>query len=182
MSALRDKVINGIIAVEGGYVNDPRDSGGETNWGITVAVARADGYTGPMRDLPKQRAYDIYARKYWHALKLDDVEKLAPRVAEEMADTGVNCGVSVSGTFLQRALNVLNNRGTLWPDLKIDGQIGPATLRALTAYLKYRGKAEGEVVLLRMLNSLQGARYIELAEKREKDERFVYGWFLHRVS
>lgn len=38
---MKDKIINEIIRVEGGYVNDPRDSGGETNFGITVAVARA---------------------------------------------------------------------------------------------------------------------------------------------
>ncbi|MGJ3630121.1 glycosyl hydrolase 108 family protein [Sphingomonas sp. MMS24-JH45] len=63
------KTINGaieeVLANEGGVnANDPRDAGGETMFGITKAVARADGYTGPMRDLPRQRAFDIYFRRY----------------------------------------------------------------------------------------------------------------------
>ena len=41
---MKTKIINEIIGVEGGYVNDPSDSGGETNFGITVAVARQFGY------------------------------------------------------------------------------------------------------------------------------------------
>lgn len=181
MSSLKDKIINGIIAVEGGYVNDPNDSGGETMYGVTVAVARADGYTGPMKNLPRERAYSIYARTYWDANRLSDVEALSPQIAEEMADTGVNCGVAVAALFLQRSLNVLNRQGKDYADIRADGKVGPGTIAALRAYLNKRGK-EGEKVLFRMLNALQGARYVELAEKREKDETFIYGWFLNRVS
>ena len=53
------EVIDGVIRREGGYVNDPRDAGGETCWGITVAVARANGWTGPMKDLPRETAAAI---------------------------------------------------------------------------------------------------------------------------
>ncbi len=175
---MKNRIINGIIKVEGGYVNDPSDSGGETNFGVTVAVARANGYNGAMRDLPRSVAFDIYSAKYWDAVKGDDLVKLSEHVAEEVVDTSVNMGPKRAGKFLQRALNSLNNQAKLYPDLAVDGAIGPATVSALRGYLAERN----ELVLSRALNCLQGAYYIDLAERREKDERFVYGWFKNRVT
>jgi lysozyme family protein len=179
-SQLQRRIINGIIDREGGYVNDPNDSGGETNWGITVAVASDYGYEGEMRDLPRELAYAIYAERYWHALHLDDIERLSPALANELADTGVNMGIERAGIFLQRALNVLNDRGNLYPDITVDGKVGRRTISALLAFLHIR-KQDGHTVLLRALNALQGAFYIDLAERRVKDERYVFGWLLHRV-
>lgn len=181
MTAVRDKIINEIIRVEGGYVDNPDDSGGPTKYGITEAVARADGYKGNMKDFPVEWAFRIYQKKYWDVNRLSDIELYAPRIAEELADTGVNMGVGRAANFLQRSLNVLNQKGFIYPDLKVDGVIGPGTISALKAMLAHRGK-DGEAVLFKMLNSLQGAAYVELAEKREKDETFVFGWFKHRVS
>ena len=54
----------GVIEREKGYSNNPADAGGETMWGITVATARRLGYTGPMRDLPRDTAAAIYMREY----------------------------------------------------------------------------------------------------------------------
>ena len=65
--------------------------------------------------------------------------------------------------------------------LEADGVIGPATLGALQAFLAQRG-AEGETVLLRMLNALQGARYIEISDSRPANEDFTFGWFRTRVA
>lgn len=175
---MKDETINEIIRVEGGYVNDPADSGGETNFGITEAVARAHGYNGPMVDMPREVAFDIYVAKYWDAVRGDQLVQLSEVVAEEVVDTSVNMGPGRAGKILQRALNVLNRGAKLYQDLKVDGAIGPATLTALAAYLEQRN----ELVLSRALNCLQGAYYIELAEKREKDERFVYGWLRNRVE
>lgn len=174
---MKERIINEIIRVEGGYVNDPEDSGGETNFGITVAVARNHGYNGPMRDMPREVAFDIYSAKYWDAVKGDQLVELSENVAEEVVDTSVNMGPSRAGKFLQRSLNVLNGEAKLYADLTVDGDIGPATLSALAAYLDQRN----ELVLSRALNCLQGSFYIELAERRAKDERFVYGWLNNRV-
>ena len=174
---MKERIINEIIRVEGGYVNDPKDSGGETNFGITVAVARDHGYNGPMRVMPREVAFDIYSAKYWDAVKGDQLVELSEAVAEEAVDTSVNMGPGRAGKFLQRALNVLNSEAKLYADLTVDGAIGPATLSALAAYLDQRN----ELVLSRALNCLQGSFYIELAERREKDERFVYGWLKNRV-
>jgi lysozyme family protein len=89
-------------------------------------------------------------------------------------------GVGRAAEFLQRSLNALNSGGTLFADLTVDRDIGPSTMRALSAYMQHRG-ALGELVLHRALNSLQGAFYIELVERRQKDEAFIYGWLLNRV-
>jgi len=168
------------LGIEGDFSDDPADSGGATRFGITEAVARRHGYTGLMRELPPDTARAIYRADYWDAQSLDAVAILSWRIAFEIFDTGVNMGTSQSGEFLQMALNALNRRATDYDDLEVDGEIGSKTLDALTAYIHRRGKG-GETVLLRALNALQGAGYIELAERREKDERFVFGWFLHRV-
>ncbi|MEJ1436563.1 MAG: glycosyl hydrolase 108 family protein [Candidatus Sedimenticola sp. (ex Thyasira tokunagai)] len=180
-STLKTAIINGIIEREGGYSNRRDDSGGETMYGITIAVARDYGYTGPMAELPIELARQILTDRYWHALQLDHIEALSPAITEELVDTGVNCGTGVAAKFLQRSLNALNQLGKLYPDIPTDGAIGPLTLAALRAYLQHRG-GTGATVMHRMLNSLQGARYVRLAEKREKDEAFVYGWFRERVS
>ena len=181
MSSLKNETIDHIIDIEGGYVNDPRDSGGETNFGITKKVAVSYGYTGEMKLLPKSMAFKIYADKYWDELNLDKIELLSSSVAKELADTGVNMGVGRAAEFLQRSLNALNNQGTLFDDLVLDRNIGPASINALALFISKRGDM-GELVLYRALNALQGAFCIELAERRQKDERFVYGWLLNRVD
>lgn len=170
-----------VLGKEAGFSDDPRDSGGQTNYGITEAVARAFGYTGPMHLLGLDRAKSIYRSRYWDALQLDQVASAAPVIAGELFDTAVNQGTDQAATFLQRALNVLNKEGSWYPDVKADGRIGPMTLASLREYTRRRG-AEGQVVLLRALNALQGVFYIELAERRSKDEAFVYGWLLNRVE
>lgn len=178
--SLKAKTVAEIIGREGGYSNDPADSGGETMYGITVAVARANGYTGAMRDMPRPVAERIIATEYCDAISLDALETISPPIAAEMADTAVNMGVGTAGRFLQRTLNVFNAGGTLYPDLKVDGRCGTVTVAALRAFLAHR-RATGERVMLRALNALQGARYVELAEGREKDEAFVFGWIANRV-
>lgn len=174
---MKTQTINRIIEVEGGYVNDPSDSGGETNFGITIAKARECGYTDAMCDLPRSLAFDIYAERYWDALCADGLLALSPAVCEEVVDTGVNMGVGRAGKFLQRSLNVLNRQAKSYHDLKVDGRIGEITIDALRDYLALRD----ESVLVKSLNCLQGAYYITLAERREKDERFIYGWLKNRV-
>lgn len=173
--------ITELIKREGRYSNNPTDAGGETMWGITSVVARAFGYMGPMKDMPQQTARDIYASRYWHQPRLNDVSALSASVAEEMLDTGVNMGPSVAGKFLQRALNVLNQGDKTYPNVSVDGAVGNMTIAALKAFLAARGKA-GETVLLRMLNAQQSVRYMELAEANTSQETFEYGWQLNRVG
>jgi len=174
-------IIREVIAVEGRYVNDPSDSGGETNKGITERVARRGGYTAAMRNLTAADAERIYRQLYWQPICGDALLDYSELIAREVYDTAVNMGVGRAAEFLQRALNVLNNGGRHYRDLTVDGDIGPATLAALRALLHKRG-GEGEQLLYRMLNALQGAFYVELAERRQKDEKYIYGWYKNRVA
>lgn len=176
-----EQQIDELITREGGYVNHPADRGGPTRWGITEAVARAHGYAGPLRELPRAEAEAIYRRLYWLRPGYDRIAPIAPRIAAELFDTAVNMGAGVAGGFLQRALNALNRNARDYPDLAVDGQVGAKTRAALSAFLRLRG-ASGEDVLLTALNALQGERYIRLAEQRPANEAFVYGWLAARVG
>jgi lysozyme family protein len=177
-----DQLIDGVIDREGGFVSNPADNGGPTCFGITEAVARAHGYAGPMRQLPRAEAAAIYKRLYWLRPHFDEVGKRSPRIAAELFDTGVNMGPAVAATFLQRALTALNRNGKDYRDLVPDGRIGPATLSALDAFLALRGTSNGEIVLLRALEALQGERYLRLAERRPANEAFLYGWLTNRIG
>jgi len=176
-----DALIDAVIDREGRYVNHPADRGGPTCWGITEAVARAEGYAGAMRDLPRAEAASIYRRLYWLRPGFNRVALRAPKIAAELFDTGVNMGTAIATGFLQRALNALNRAARDYPDVAVDREIGPRTLAALDGLLKARGKG-GETVLLRAMEALQGERYIALAERRPSQEAFLYGWLANRIG
>lgn len=106
-----------MMLIEGGYVNHPNDPGGETMWGVTARVARAHGYNGSMRKLPKSTAKAIAKKSYWDAIYGD---QLHPAIAFQMLDASYNHGIKQSVKFLQRAINVND-----------DGIIGPVTLAAV---------------------------------------------------
>lgn len=176
-----EQYLDELIKREGGYVNNPADRGGATKYGITQAVARENGYKGNMKDLPLDVAKAIYRKNYWTLPRFDQVNTLSSAVAEELLDTGVNCGTSFAKPLLQRALNLLNNQGKAgYADSEVDGVYGSETLRALKTYLAKRGK-EGEKVLVRVLNIMQGQRYIEICERNPSQEQFFYGWISNRV-
>lgn len=181
MTDLFDKLIGPLIDREGGYSNRASDAGGETNWGITVAVARENGYTGPMKALTRDQAIRIYKAKYWVKAGLYLIAPLSEKVAEELFDTGVNAGTGTAAILFQRCLNALNRRGKDYADIGVDGGIGNESTKAFTAFLK-RNKATGESVMIKALNCLQGAHYIELAEGREFDEDNLNGWLANRVG
>src|SRR4051812_5126216 len=177
-----DPLIDGLIEREGGYVDHPADNGGATCFGITEAVARAHGYAGSMRQLPRDEAAAIYKRLYWARPRFGEVAKRSARIAAELFDTGVNMGPAVAVTFLQRALTALNRGARDYPDLTPDGRVGPTTLFALDTFLALRGKGSGETVLLRALEALQGERSLRLAERRPANEAFLYGWLANRIG
>jgi lysozyme family protein len=112
-----DQAFEKLLGHEGGYVNHPSDPGGATNWGITQAVARQNGYTGDMRDLRQEQARAIYRTLYWDAIRADE---LPDAIRFDVFDGAVNSGVTQSIRWLQRAV------GT-----EADGVIGSFTLNAI---------------------------------------------------
>lgn len=176
-------IIDGILVREGReFTDNPDDRGGPTKFGITLATLAAfRGHlvtAADVRALEEPEARNIYLRRYITDVGFDLILEVSEKVGDEVIDTGVNCGQEVAARFLQRALNVLNRAQALYPDLAVDGHVGSATVAALKSYLAHRR----EGVLLTALNALQGARYVELCEGREKNESFVYGWLANRVG
>lgn len=184
MTPLAKTLIAEVVEKEGGYSNHPSDRGGETNYGITKAVAREAGYLGPMRDLPKELAEDIYYRVYWREPGFERVaEEGFERIAAELFDSGVNCGVSRASKWLQRSLNILNGRGTHYGDLPVTGRVGLLTIAALKAYRDRRPPINlAELILLRALEGFQISHYIHLCETNQSQEDFIVGWLRTRVG
>ncbi len=171
-----ERAFKEVLGVEGGYVNDLSDSGGETNWGVTKRTAERYGYVGSMRSMSIEDARSIYRRGFWDKLWLHTCEDDA--IACELFEQGVNMGLGRPGKFLQLALNSLNNRQQHWKDVVVDGGLGPKTMETLNTALK-RNKMKER--LLKLLNAQQAQFYMELTLKREKDERFLGGWLDNRV-
>ncbi|EHP7413774.1 hypothetical protein KP084_004520 [Salmonella enterica] len=176
-------IIRDKTSIEAGYVDDPDDSGGITNHGVTQALANQYkttlktkfGWNGNMRNLTTEMAFFIYKTHFWDKMKLDEVMKRSVFLADRLFDLGINAGKSVAVKNLQRYLNVMNNRQTYWKDIDADGAMGPKSLAALDAYIAKRG-ATGKDYLIDAMLDMQSTYYIELAERREKDEKFIYGW------
>jgi lysozyme family protein len=173
-----ERAFKKVLGFEGDYTDDPDDSGGKTKFGITVGVARKCGYRGKMRDLPLSVAKQIYRKEYWEALGCHQIKDQL--IAFELFDTGVNCGIRYAGRFLQRALNLFNNRGKRYPELKVDGRIGPTTIRVLHRALRVAPYYSS--IIWKAQNCFQGTRYAVLCEKKQKNEKYSPGWFRARVG
>lgn len=109
-----DSAFHKLLGHEGGFSDHKDDPGGATCWGVTEQVARASGYTGDMRQLPVEVAKDIYRKKYWDAVRADE---LPEAVRYQVFDAAVNSGVGQSIRWLQRALGVAD-----------DGSLGPVSI------------------------------------------------------
>jgi lysozyme family protein len=175
------EAIKHVLNIEGGYVNDPADSGGETNHGVTLETARANGYIGPMKDMTIVDALRIAKTAFWDTMNLDTVAGFDYALALVMLRAGYHCGPGQASKWLQTALNAANNEQKLWKDISVDGGVGPHTIMALQAMNSRRGY-EGMKVLRKAVNCQYGAFLTELTMKRQKDERFWYGWMKERID
>jgi lysozyme family protein len=105
-----DLAVELVIGFEGSYVNDPRDPGGETKWGISKrSYPDLD-----IRNLSTDDAKAIYERDYWDKMRCNELSE-GLRLA--VFDCAVNQGISKATHLLQKLAGA-----------KCDGQIGPKTL------------------------------------------------------
>ncbi len=176
------KIIDDLIGREGDgkYTNNPADSGGPTRWGITETIARAYGYDGDMRTLPRETAEKIYRERYWSGPGFDKIGQICPLIAIKLMDFGVVAGQERSAIQLQDILNVLNRQEKDYPDIAVDGRIGPLTIHALKSFIRIRGVDGAELIFL-MLCALETFHFMTLAKKRPKDEAFIRGWEINRA-
>lgn len=175
-----DRAAAHLFKIEGKYADHPDDRGGRTMYGVTESVARAAGYRGEMKDLSPDQARTIAKERYWDAQRLTEVARLCEPLAAEMFEAGYLMHPIWPGRFLQRCLNVFNRGGKQYPELYVDGLVGPATLTALSQFLTQRG-LEGAGVLTAALDQLQGARLIGIAERDPSQRAFAYGWMRART-
>lgn len=119
-----DEAMVQVYKDEGGYTNDAADSGGPTNYGITIHDARtywkADATADDVRNMPKAVAADIYAKHYANPIHYDE---LPAGVDYAIFDYGINSGVSRSVKVAQGIVGVHQ-----------DGGLGPTTLSAIQKY------------------------------------------------
>jgi lysozyme family protein len=181
LGALVIAVVGGVVALEGGYVNDPNDSGGATNHGVTEAVARANGYTGPMQSMPQGMAVEIYKRQYIERPGFDRVLMLSPAVGTKLVDAGVNAGPTRAARWLQQSLIDLSRGGRDFAPVTVDGAIGARTIAAYKSLEQRRGRVKACELTLKLLDGYQTAHYAALA-KGSANSSFIVGWLDHRIG
>ena len=97
-----DNVFDRLIGHEGGYVNNPKDPGGETNWGISK---RSYPHLN-IKTLTRGEAREIYCVDFWKRVNAD---KLPDGVAFQLFDFAVNSGIETAVRYLQRAVGVADD-------------------------------------------------------------------------
>lgn len=171
-------ILAAVFAFEGGYVNDPRDPGGETNHGITVAVARDHGYAGPMQDLPKEKATEIYLDDYITKPGYDELIALSPAVGHKVVDAGVNTGTRQSSLWFQRSMNALSRGGQDFPQINVDGKLGTGSIKAYEALRRVRGNVRACELTIKLMDAQQASHYMSLT----KTPQYIPGWIDHRIG
>lgn len=164
---------------EGAYSNDPNDKGGETVLGKAINydtpgrfplfwkrvkelkdLARGDLKRLEMLILGDAELHVqdrlIDKAKYWDIMQLDGCP--SQEVANCLHTIALNVGETSAITYLQKALNKLNRGGTSWPDMAVDGQFGPSTLKALDACLAVPLTA---LNLFKLLGAQQSSFYLD---------------------
>lgn len=169
-------IIAAVLAVEGGYVDHPNDPGGETNHGITVAVARECGYKGSMKDMPRSFAISCYNQKYVVKPGFVPLVEIDEVVAEEVIDTGVNMGSPRPSRYFQRAVNEVCGSA-----LVVDGKIGPRTVDTWRSCRERIGRPAC-VSALNSLDRQQKDEYDRLVRVNPKLKVFHRGWLNHRIN
>jgi len=163
-----------ILKEEGGYVNDPDDPGGATNFGITQATY--DLYIGlsgedkPVEEIKASEVSDIYWHNYWLAGSCDKIESYP--IALLHFDGCVNIGVKRAGKLLQRALVAHD------VDIAIDGVVGPKTIGATNYFASGAFMIPWYELLFLQLWSRRIAYYRKISDKNKKLRKFLRNWIV----
>lgn len=158
------------MKMEGGYVNDPQDPGGETYKGIARKMnSKWDGWI--IIDMAKQennfpanldsnaqlqdKIKNFYEVNYWDKIQGDSITD--QNIAESIFDFAVNAGPITSAKLAQITVGA-----------EPDGTIGPVTLQKINA--------EETRTFLALFALHKIARYVNICEKRQESKKFFYGW------
>ncbi len=165
------EAISKVFKNEGGYVDNSKDLGGTTNWGISLRFLQTIDKTvtkETIKNLTKEEAEDIYFAHFWLPNKYNEIK--SQKVAEKVFDTSVNMGSKVGNRFLQSTLNITIFNGK---PLDEDGIIGKKTIDAINFL-------DGEDVdknILKVYSLLQKEYYAKIVISRPEQSVFLKGWF-----
>jgi lysozyme family protein len=152
MKTTFDEIIDVVLEHEGGYVNDPKDPGGETKYGVSKRAYPDVN----IKNLSEDGAKDIYRRDYWEKNRCTDLPDDLRHIYFDMC---INMGASRAVKILQETANA---KGA---DLKIDGGIGPKTIGAMRN------------VELQRVRAYRVKYYANLVDRKPDLGKFYYGWF-----
>lgn len=166
-----DKSIVVILKHEGGWVNNPVDPGGETNWGISMLMVRREGMTpaelgipnfdpGCMKLMTVDTAKQIYKKFFWDKPGYDRI--IDDVVATKIFDCAVNCGPGRSAKMAQLAANRCGQ------SLITDGKLGPKSIAGINA-------CEPKAFLAAMALEMK-AYYDSIVLKNPKLVVFIRNW------
>lgn len=178
-------ILGSVFMLEGGYVNDPKDPGGETNHGITKKVAQSHkevlareyGWDGTMKGLTKEMAAEVYVDDYIIKPNFIEFASISPAVTHKLVDAGVNTGTSRPARWLQESLNDVSRNGKDYPKIQVDGKVGTATINSYKALQKKRGKVEACKTMIKLLDGKQLNHYTSL-----NMPDYTYGWVSNRIG
>ena len=148
-----DEIIEQVLEHEGGYVDDPTDSGGETKYGISKRAYPDED----IKALTVERAKELYKRDYWDRFKCG---QLPDRIRHIYFDMCVNMGGGRATKILQEACNSKNSY-----KIDVDGGIGKNTIKASANLEDFR------------LRAYRVMFYAELVMKKPEQMKFWVGWF-----
>lgn len=168
-----------VLQSEGGYSNHPMDPGKETFLGIsrryfpnwegwrTIDRMKKARLLPSVSDLQlRPLAIRFYEREFYNRIGGDGLGSI--ELATEMLDQSINLGVDRAARHLQTACNFLNRNGRSWPEILVDGKIGPTTLKTI-AFAEPKH-------LVRVLNALQAEFYLNAIRIAPEKEEFIRGW------
>ena len=159
------EIIEVVLAHEGGFVDDPDDKGGATNWGVTQAVWEdflEDEFTSEdVKGFTREQAIELYEEEFWIP---SQAEKLPEEVREVYFDMCVNHGQRNAVKILQTCVN---SKGG---SLDVDGGIGPNTISACSDLKLWEVQVERSGFYWNLV--FKGSFY----GKRNNQAKFIRGW------
>jgi lysozyme family protein len=150
------KAFDYLMYHEGGYVNDAKDPGGETKYGISKrSYPNLD-----IKNLTRDQARQIYFVDFWMKAKCESIND--ENIAVKLFDLAVHTGIPQAVKLIQRALRAAGTQ------VVEDGIIGPITLAAIN-------KTE-PTDLLAALKSESAGYYRLIASTNPSQQSFIDGW------
>lgn len=179
-------IVAAIFAVEGGFTDDKNDRGNwttgvigqgqlnGTNHGIS-AMAYPDL---DIKSLTQEQATALYIKDYINKPGFDHILPLSPTVAHKLVDAGVNVGSARPSRWFQAGLNSLSRNGTDFPQINVDGKVGPGTAKTYAALQSKRGKVTACELTIKLLDAQQAVYYMSLTNL----SIYTPGWIANRVG